>query len=139
MSGARLRLAIGPYSLSAHLEAQSAPKSCEALMSLLPLRKSLLHVRWSGESGWAPLGPVPFALEAEAPIHRPTPGQILLYAGEISEPELLVAYGVTAFACKDGPLSGNHVITIDDGADVLPQIGQDLLWRGALPIEIELA
>jgi hypothetical protein len=139
MSGMRLRLTIGPYSLAAHLEREAAPKSCEALLSLLPMRRSLLHARWSVECGWAPLGPVPFGLAPEAAIQRPSPGQILLYAGEISEPELLVPYGAAAFACKDGPLSGNHVITIDEGADALSQIGQDLLWRGALPIEIELA
>ena len=60
-------------------------------------------------------------------------------AGEISEPELLVPYGAAAFACKDGPLSGNHVITIDEGAEALPAIGQDLLWRGALPIALEMS
>jgi Protein of unknown function (DUF3830) len=139
MSGSRLRLTIGPHDLSAHLEVEAAPKSCEALLSLLPMRRSLLHARWSGECGWAPLGPVPFGLAPEAAIHRPEPGQILLYVGEISEPELLVPYGVAAFACKDGPLWGNHVITVEGGADVLAQIGQDLLWRGAQPIEIALA
>jgi hypothetical protein len=139
VNGRRLRLSIGPYSLAAHLELEAAPKTCTALLGLLPLRRSLLHARWSGECGWAPLGRVAFGLEAESALHRPAPGQILLYAGEISEPELLVPYGVAAFACKDGPLAGNHVITIDEGAEALPAIGQDLLWRGALPIVVEAA
>ncbi len=139
MSGPAVALTIGPYRFSGRLEIEAAPRSCAALMALLPLERSLLHARWSGECGWAPLGPVPFGLPAENALHRPTPGQILLYAGEISEPELLVPYGVAGFACKDGPLEGNHVITLETGVESLPAIGQDLLWRGALPIALRLA
>jgi hypothetical protein len=139
VAGARLALTLGPYTLGGHLEEDQAPVSCAAFRGLLPMRRSLLHARWSGECGWAPLGPVDFTLASEAALHRPTPGQILLYAGEISEPELLIAYGKAGFACCDGPLEGNHIITLDAGLDALPAIGQDLLWRGALPVVIDLA
>ena len=134
-----LRLTIGAHSFAARLETKAAPRSCEALLSLLPLQKTLIHGRWSGECGWAPLGPLPFGLEAENALHRPAPGQILLYAGAISEPELLVPYGLAAFGCKDGPLEGNHVLTLDAPLDAIAAIGQDLLWRGAQPFALELA
>lgn len=134
-----LRLTIGDHSFAARLETQAAPRSCEALLSLLPLQKTLIHGRWSGECGWAPLGPLPFGLAAENALHRPAPGQILLYAGEISEPELLVPYGLAAFGCKDGPLEGNHVLTIEAPLDAIAAIGQDLLMRGAQPFGLALA
>lgn len=139
MTGPTLRLTIGAHSFAARVEMQAAPKSCEALLSLLPLQKTLIHGRWSGECGWAPLGPLPFGLTPENALHRPAPGQILLYAGDISEPELLVPYGLAAFGCKDGPLEGNHVLTLDAPLDAIAAIGQDLLWRGAQPIALALA
>jgi hypothetical protein len=134
-----LRLTIGAHSFAARLESEAAPRSCEALLSLLPLQKTLIHGRWSGECGWAPLGPLPFILPPENALHRPKPGQFLLYAGELSEPELLAPYGLAAFGCKDGPLEGNHVLTLDASPDAIAAIGQDLLMRGAQPIAVELA
>jgi hypothetical protein len=139
VTGSALRLTIGAHSFTARLETEAAPRSCAALLSLLPLNKTLIHGRWSGECGWAPLGPLPFTLPPENALHRPRPGQFLLYAGEISEPELLAPYGLAAFGCKDGPLEGNHVLTLDAPADAIAAIGHDLLWRGAQPIGLMLA
>ena len=137
MTRAELRLTIGTHLLTARLEAKAAPISCARFRSLLPLHRSLLHARWSGECGWAPLGPLPFDLAAENTTERPTPGQILIYAGALSEPEILVPYGAAAFACRGGPLAGNHFMTVVEGADELPGIGSALLWRGALPIVVQ--
>ena len=33
-----------------------APLTCAAFLELLPFKENLLHVRWSGESTWVPLG-----------------------------------------------------------------------------------
>ena len=134
-----IRITIGAEHLVARLEQDTAPVSCAAFLALLPLERRLIHGRWSGESGWAPLGEVGLALPEENALHRPVPGQILLYAGELSEPEILVPYGLAAFGCKDGPLEGNHVLTLDAPLEAIAAIGQDLLWRGAQPISVELA
>ena len=39
----------------AHTHAQ-APKTVEAFLKLLPYTQKLIHVRWSGEGVWVPLG-----------------------------------------------------------------------------------
>ena len=134
-----IRITVGDERLVARLEQDAAPISCAAFLALLPLERHLIHGRWSGESGWAPLGDIGLALPEENALHRPVPGQILLYAGELSEPEILVPYGLAAFGCKDGPLSGAHILTVTCGLDALPRIGHALLWDGAQKILFEAA
>jgi hypothetical protein len=132
----RLRVRIGSHLLRAHLEVSMAPNSCAAFVAKLPLKLSPIHAPWSGEWGWAPLGDTRLRIAPENATSYPRPGQVLVYAGEISEPEILVPYGA-AFASKAGPLAGNHVMTITDQGELLQQIGEALLWRGALPIMFE--
>jgi hypothetical protein len=128
---------VGPHLLQARLELETAPKTCAAFTALLPLTLNLIHARWSGECGWAPLGDTGLRVAPENATRYPGPGQVLVYTGEISEPEILLPYGAAAFASKAGPLAGNHVMTIVDGRDVLAQIGVALLWRGSLPISFQ--
>lgn len=115
----------------------SAPKSYAAFTALLPLRLRLIHAWWSGECGWASLGDTGPCIALENATRYPQPGQVLLYTGEISEPEILAPYGNADFASKAGPLAGGHVVTITDEGNLLPQIGRALLWRGSLPIIFE--
>ena len=51
-----LSITAGPFSFRAHLEEERAPKTCEAFSKLLPFEQKVIHVRWSGESTWIPLG-----------------------------------------------------------------------------------
>jgi hypothetical protein len=132
-----IRIRIGPHVLRARLERAAAPESCAAFAAVLPLTLGLIHARWSGECAWAPLGDTGLRLAPENATRYPRPGEILIYTGEISEPEILVPYGAAAFASKAGPLAGNHVMTVIDQGDVLAAIGEALLWRGALPITFE--
>lgn len=71
-------------------------------------------------------------------MSEPKAGNVLLYAGELSEPELLIPYGTTRFACKAGLLEGNPVLTIDDPLSVLPELGRRVLWNGEAKIRIEM-
>ncbi len=70
---------------------------------------------------------------------HPAPGHIIVYPGGVSETEILIAYGPTAFASKAGPLAGNHVLTIREGLDRLAVIGRSVLWDGAKPISFRPA
>src|SRR5213082_1284093 len=56
-------------------------------------RERLIHVRWSGEACWIPLGALDLGLGYENATSFPAPGQILLYPGGISETEILFPYG----------------------------------------------
>src|SRR5215472_11106921 len=106
---------IGGGSFSARVRHDLAPVSCAQLEALTPLHCDVVHARWSGDAVWSPLAAVWLgpSLPPESATGYPIPGQILLFAGEQSEPELLIAYGSCRFASKAGPLEGNPVLTID--------------------------
>jgi len=120
----------------ARLEQERAPASVAAFLRLLPLSGSLLQARWSGEAAWMPLGSLDVGVGAENDTQRPAPGQILLHPNGISETEILIPYGETVFASKAGALRGNHVMTIVQGVDQLPELGRRVLWEGAQPIHM---
>ena len=132
-----LRIVVGPLEFRARLEETAAPKSCAAFRKLLPWTQELIHGRWSGEAGWIPLGDLAFGVGRENAMSVPGPGELLLYPGGISETEVLFPYGISRFACKDGPLEGNHFLTVVEGGERLPELGQLLLRKGAQPIRFE--
>ena len=131
-----VRIRIGNLVFRARLERERAPASVAALLRLLPLSGSLLQARWSGEAAWLPFGSLEVGVGAENDTQHPAPGQILLYPTGISETEILIPYGETVFGSKAGPLRGNHVMTIVEGAEQLPELGRRVLWEGAQPIHL---
>lgn len=134
-----LRITAGPFTFGARFEDQAAPRTCARFRELLPYRQRIIHVRWSGEACWIPLGDLDLGLGYENHTSYPSPGQILLYPGGISETEILLAYGGVRFASKVGQLAGNHFITITEGLENLAPLGRMTLWEGAKEIEIALA
>lgn len=133
-----VRISAGPFSFDARFEEEAAPKTCAAFRRLLPFENKIIHVRWSGEAVWIPLGDLDLKLPFENATSYPAPGQILLYPGGPSETEILLAYGAVCFASKVGQLAGNHMITITSGLDRLQELGRLVLWQGAQPIRFAL-
>jgi hypothetical protein len=132
-----LRITAGKYTFKARLEEELAPKTCAAIRKMLPLRSKLVHVRWSGESTWVPMGDRRLGVDYENHTSHPAPGEILVYPGGISEMEILFPYGATLFASKVGQLAGNHFATVIDGNENLAEVGRLTLWEGALDFAIE--
>jgi hypothetical protein len=132
-----LRITAGPFTFTARFERSAAPQTCARFESLLPYRQRIIHVRWSGEACWIPLGDFDFGVGYENATSYPAPGQVLLYPGGISETEILLAYGACRFASKTGQLAGNHFLTIVDGLDRLRLLGEMTLQRGAQEIAFE--
>ena len=130
----QLKITAGPFTFDARLEEAAAPKTCASFLERLPFQSQVVHVRWSGEGVWIPLGDMDFAVGYENHTSYPAPGQIILYPGGISETEILLAYGGVHFACKMGQLAGNHFITITSGQDNLAALGKMTLWQGAQKI-----
>jgi hypothetical protein len=132
---ADIRITAGPFAFAARFEEQATPATCAKFRGLLPYRERLIHVRWSGEACWIPLGALDLGLQAENATSYPAPGHLLLYPGGISETEILLAYGPARFASKAGQLAGNHFLTIVGGLENLRPLGELTLWRGAQQIE----
>ena len=132
-----VRITSGDFVFLARFETAAAPNTCARFQSLLPYRQRIIHVRWSGEACWIPLGDLDLGLGPENATRHPAPGQILLYPGGISETEILLAYGAVAFASKAGPLAGNHFLTVTEGLEHLRPLGERTLWQGAQEIVFE--
>jgi Protein of unknown function (DUF3830) len=135
----RLKIFAGPLEFDASLETNLAPKTCTSFVSRLPFESQIVHVRWSGEAVWIPLGDMNFEVGYENHTSFLAPGQVILYPGGISETEILLAYGGVRFASKMGQLAGNHFLTLMSGLDKLPELGKLTLWQGAQPIRFEYA
>lgn len=135
----KLRIVCTKYSFDARFEAELAPKTVAVFKKLLPYENKVIHVRWSGEAVWIPLGEHDFGLQYENHTSYPAPGQMILYPGGISETEILLSYGGVNFASKMGQLAGNHFITITSGLDRLTEMCKGVLWEGAKTIRIEEA
>jgi hypothetical protein len=134
-----LRITAGPYEFVAQWEREKSPETCEAFERLLPYCQRIIHVRWSGESCWIPLGDFDLGVGFEDATSYPAPGEILLYPGGYSETEILLPYGGTHFASKLGQLAGNHFLTVTEGRENLRPLGEMTLWEGAQDIVFEKA
>ncbi len=126
-----LEIAAGGFSFRARLEEDDAPATVAAFRRMLPLESQIIHVRWSGEGGWIPMGDLDLGIGPENATSYPSPGEMILYPGGVSETELLLAYGYVAFASKAGALAGNHFATIVEGQENLRELGRRMLWTGA--------
>ena len=130
----KLRVVAGDFEFSGHFEDALGPQTCAAFRKHLPFESKVIHVRWSGEGVWIPLGDMQFGVGYENATSYPAPGQIILYPGGVSETEILLGYGPVQFASKAGQLAGNHFITLTDGLDQLQAFGKSVLWKGAQKI-----
>jgi Protein of unknown function (DUF3830) len=133
----RIRIKSGAFNFIARFESERAPQTCAKFRTMLPYKERIIHVRWSGEGCWIPLGDLDLGLKYENHTSYPAPGEIILYPGGISETEILLAYGNVHFASKVGQLAGNHFLTIIEGREQLRPLGELALWHGAQDIVFE--
>jgi len=129
-----MNIEIDGYKFDAVFEELNSPNTCEVFRKVIPFAAQVVHVRWSGEGMWIPLGEMDFAVKLEDATSYPTPGQVLLYPKGKSETEILIAYGCVHFASKAGSLAGNHFATITSDLEKLKEIGVSTLWEGSKSI-----
>ena len=129
-----MNIEIDGYKFDAVFEEINSPNTCEVFRKVIPFAAQVVHVRWSGEGMWIPLGEMDFAVKLEDATSYPTPGQVLLYPKGKSETEILIAYGCVHFASKAGSLAGNHFATITSDLEKLKEIGVSTLWEGSKSI-----
>ena len=131
-----IRITAGNYRFIA-LPHAAAPRTVAAFTALLPYKQKIIHVRWSGEACWIPLGDFDLKTGFENHTSHPSAGDILFYPGGFSETEILIAYGSCSFSSKVGQLAGNHFLTIVEGHEKLRPLGVEVLWGGAKDILFE--
>jgi|SRR5215212_1359304 len=133
---AQLSIRVGDLNFSARWQPE-APQTIAAIRRLLPIRNKVIHCRWSGEGCWIPFGDMKVGVGFENHTSHPAPGAVIIYTGDLSECEILIAYGGVAFSSKVGQLAGNHFATINVGQEQLREMGRRVLWEGAQDIVIE--
>ena len=113
-----LRITAGPFTFAARFESAAAPETCAKFRALLPYRQRLIHVRWSGESCWIPLGDFKLGVDFENHTSHPSRGDILFYPGGFSETEILFPYGSACFSSLSNSAVawGNCEVFIRDSA-----------------------
>jgi hypothetical protein len=131
-----LSIRVGDLNFTARWE-PDAPRTIDAMRRMLPIRSKLIHCRWSGEGCWIPFGDEKLPVGYENHTSHPAPGDIIVYTGELSEGEILVAYGAVDFASKLGQLAGNHFATIVEGRERLKEMGRRVLWDGAQDVTMD--
>ncbi len=134
----RYRITSGGFVFIAEAH-PDAPGTVAAFETLLPYRQKIIHVRWSGEACWIPLGDFELGVGFENATSHPSVGDVLFHPGGFSETELLIAYGSCLFASKLGQLAGNHFLTVVEGREQLRPLGVKVLWEGAQDILFERA
>lgn len=127
-------MVIANMQFTARLERALSPMTCEAFSALLPFHATLLQARWSGEAAWIPLENFDLGVGQESATACPDVGEILFHPADHSECEILIPYGKTVFRCRDGTLLGNRFLTIIEGRQQLPQMGELVLRQGGQPI-----
>jgi hypothetical protein len=129
-----LEITVADLRFAGRLEEDDAAATAAAFRRLLPLESQIIQARWSGEAAWIPFGELDVGIGPENATCYPSPGQLLLYPGGVSETEILFPYGHTAFKSKAGMLAGNHFATLTEGLESLRELGRRVLWEGAQPI-----
>ena len=131
-----LRIEIGGIEFRARL-LEEAPRTCEAILAVLPIEGEVIQARWSGEAAWLPMDQWGIDVPLENHTSHPSRGDLLYYPGGVSEREMLITYGSALFSSRVGQLQGNHFATIVEGAEMLAEMGRRVLWEGAQRIRIE--
>jgi len=134
-----LAIRVGDLEFRARWE-PDAPRTQEAVRRMLPIRRQLIHCRWTGESTWIPFGDFRPGLDWENQTSHPAPGTLAIYPGGISECEIFFPYGGCTTSSKVGQLAANVFASVipDEGwQDRLREVGRRCLWEGAQDIVIE--
>ncbi len=145
----RIRLGTDGVSAIADLLEEDAPKTCDAIWDLLPLRISAVHDIWSGHEVLAHLDPEVFVAPENVLTYIPMPGDIFYYYrpphyflgapyGRSESAELGIVYDRdTRPQGPRGPEAVNLFATVTSGLEQLAQACEQMIYRGQQELLIE--
>lgn len=139
----KIKLTSNKFTFIARLEEEKNPETCKWLLGKLPWTVEMIHVSWSGNACFAPIGEQAFDVPYENPIRIPSKGEIIIYPGNIRHlqygGEFFMAWGPCSIATQNGNLMGNHVLTIIEGMENIEEYGRMVHFKGAQSMTVELA
>ena len=96
---------IGGEFFPARFEKAAAPKTVARFRELLPYQDRIIHVRWSGEACWIPMGDRELGIGYENATSYPAPGQVIVHpGGRLETPSNSVSLPAT---CRNTRYSAN--------------------------------
>lgn len=135
-----IKITVGEHEFLARLETEKSPKTCLWFLNLLPYRAHICQGRWSGKASFIRLGSTGAHVAYEKATSYPQVGEVVMYPGDKEQGggEIYIPYGPNEFSCEFGKISGNHFLSIVEGKDELPELGEHVHWHGAQEILFEL-
>ncbi len=113
----------------AELKDSMAPKSCKALLQVLPVEGRVVHARWGGNEVWMDLPPLDLT-ELENETILPSPGEILLVRVAHKTYHFVIFYGRGWCFGPTGFVPGNHFATIVENLTEFARVCDQVLLQG---------
>src|SRR3712207_4910953 len=108
---------------------ERCPRTVEAFEKLLPYRQKIIHVRWSGESCWIPLGDYDLGVPWEDATSVPQAGEVLFYPGRSEEPHFLTPLTpispIPAFFFNDTATTEIYTLSLHDALPISGAVPED--------------
>ena len=131
----KLEIKIDDTVFLATLLEEQAPKTCKAVLNLLPLEGEVFHATWSGDMLFFKCHEIPAKLEPENQTAYPSRGDVAINS---NLKEIHVVYGQAQLRARFGPAPDNLFARITENLKGLEEIGKRIHRKGVKKITIKL-
>ena len=133
----QLIIHAGDFTFNARFEEELAPKTVAAFRKAMPFESQAIHVRWSGEAGWIPLGDLDLGAGVRKPHQLPGAGTHHPLPRRNQRDRDPAGLWWRAVREQDGSTRGQPFHHPDLGLENLTTFGKTVLWKGAQKIRFE--
>jgi hypothetical protein len=112
---------------------EQAPKTCKAVLNVLPLKGEVDHATWSGDMVFLKGKEVPFK-ESENRTVYPSRGDVV-WNSDLKEVQII--YGQVHLRVRYGPSPSNVFARITENLEELRKVGSKVHKEGSKKITIE--
>jgi hypothetical protein len=131
----KLEIKIDDSVFLATILEEQAPKTCKAVLNLLPLEGEVFHATWSGDMLFYKCHEIPTKLEPENQTAYPSRGDVALNS---NLKEIHIVYGQAQLRARFGPAPDNLFARITENLKDLEEMGKRIHREGAKKITVKL-
>jgi hypothetical protein len=131
----KLEIKIDDSVFLATILEEQAPKTCKAVLNLLPLEGEVFHATWSGDMLFYKCHEIPTKLEPENQTAYPSRGDVALNS---NLKEIHIVYGQAQLRARFGPAPDNLFARITENLKDLEEMGKRIHREGAKKIAVKL-